>query len=237
LIALTVEEQVLVALEYWREYRTYFHMGKNWGVSESTICRIVTNIESTLMKTGKFGIPGKKALFKGFGRPEVVVMDVTETAIERKKKTQKKYYSGKKKYHTLKMQVVINQESKQIICLNFGPGHCHDFSLFKKSQVHFHPSTDSLQDSGYQGIKDYHFNSWTPKKKPKNGNLSLLEKDYNRALAQERIVIEHVNRSLKVFKILSSRYRNRRRRYGLRCNLLSALYNYELALRSKIQNL
>ena len=134
------------------------------------------------------------------------------------------------------MQVVINQESKQIICLNFGPGHCQDFSL-KKSNVHFHPSTDSLQDSGYQGIKNYHFNSLTPKKKHKNANLSLLEKDYNRALAQARIVIEQVNRSLKVFKILSSRYRSRRRRYGLRCNLLSALYNYELALRSKIQNL
>jgi hypothetical protein len=68
--ALTLEEQVLVALEYWREYRTYFPMGTNWGVSESTICRIVTNIESTLMKTGKFGIPGKKALFKGFGRQQ-----------------------------------------------------------------------------------------------------------------------------------------------------------------------
>jgi hypothetical protein len=80
-----------VALEYWREYRTYFHRGTNWGVSESRICRSVTNIESTLMKTGKFGIPGKKAVFKGFGRPECVVMDVTETAIERKKK-QKKYY-------------------------------------------------------------------------------------------------------------------------------------------------
>jgi transposase len=61
--ALTLEEQILVTLEYWREYRTYFHMGTNWGVSESTICRIVTNIESTLMTTGKFGIPGKKALF------------------------------------------------------------------------------------------------------------------------------------------------------------------------------
>lgn len=87
--ALTLEEQVLVALEYWREYRTYFHMGTNWGVSESTICRIVTKIESTLMKTGKFGIPGKKALFKGCGGPEVVVMDVTETAIERPKKNRK----------------------------------------------------------------------------------------------------------------------------------------------------
>ena len=87
--ALTLEEQVLVALEYCRKYRTYFHRGTNWGVSESRICRIVTNSESTLRKTGKFGIPGKKALFKGFGRPEVVVMDVTETAIETQKQNRK----------------------------------------------------------------------------------------------------------------------------------------------------
>jgi hypothetical protein len=86
---LTLEEQVLVALEYWREYRTYFHIGTSWGVSESTICRIVTNIESTLMKTGKFRIPGKKALLKDSDYPGFVVMDVTETAIERPKKNRK----------------------------------------------------------------------------------------------------------------------------------------------------
>jgi len=80
-------------------------------------------------------------------------------------------------------------------------------------------------------------NSYVPKKKPKNGNLSVLEKDYNQALAHQRIVIEHVNRSLKIFRILSSRYRNRRRRYGLRCNLLSAIYNYELTLRSESKSL
>jgi DDE superfamily endonuclease/Helix-turn-helix of DDE superfamily endonuclease len=227
---LTLEEQVLVALEYWREYRTYFHIATNWEVSESTICRIVIDIESTLMKTGKFRLPGKKALLKNSDYPAVVAIDVTETAIERPKKKQKKYYSGKKKCHTLKTQLVINQETGAIICTAFGKGHCHDFSLFKKSKIHLHPETDSLQDSGYQGIKDYHSNSYIPRKKPKNGKLSLLEKDYNRTLAQERIVIEHVNRSLKIFKILSSRYRNRRRRYGLRCNLLSAIYNYELAL-------
>lgn len=227
---LTLEEQVLVALEYWREYRTYFHIGTSWGVSESTICRIVTDIESTLMKTGKFRIPGKKALLKDSNYPEFVVMDVTETAIERPKKKQKRYSWGKKKCQTLKTQLVINQETREIICTAFGPGHCHDFNLFKKSKIYFHPETNSLQDSGYQGIKDYHLNSYIPRKKPKNGKLSPLEKDYNRVLAQERIMIEHVNRSLKIFKILSSRYRNRRRRYGLRCNLLSAIYNYELAL-------
>lgn len=94
---LTLEEQVLVTLEYWREYRTYFHIGTTWGVSESTICRIVTDIESTLMKTGKFRIPGKKALLKDSDYPEFVVMDVTETTIERPKKKNRRDITQERK--------------------------------------------------------------------------------------------------------------------------------------------
>ena len=72
------------------------------------------------MKTGKFRIPEKKALLKNSDSPEVVVMDVTETAIERPKKKQKKCYSGKKKQQTLKTKLVINQETKEIISTTFG---------------------------------------------------------------------------------------------------------------------
>ncbi|MEM9817187.1 MAG: transposase family protein, partial [Cyanobacteria bacterium P01_D01_bin.6] len=56
------------------------------------------------------------------------------------------------------------------------------------------------------------------------------ERDYNRTLGKERIWVEHVNRRVKIFRILAQRYRNRRRRYGLRFNLIAALYNYELNL-------
>lgn len=227
---LEIEEQVLVTLEYWREYRTYFHIATSWGVSESTICRIVHRIESELMQSGMFRLPGKKALLQGLSQPEVVVMDVTETPIERPKRKQQEFYSGKKKRHTLKSQLIINQETGEIICTFFGKGRCHDFALFKASGIHFHPETQGLYDSGYQGINQYHSNSYTPKKKPKKGELSILQKDYNRLLAKERIGIEHINRRLKIFKILGDRYRNRRRRYGLRCNLLAAIYNYELIL-------
>jgi transposase len=132
---LTIEEEILVTLEYWREYRTYFHIGTTWGVSESTIWRTVNDIELTLMKSGKFRIPGKKALLKGLDYPEIVVMDVTDPAIERPKRRQKKYYSGNKKRPTLKSQLVINQATREIICVAFGPGHSHDFSLFKKSKT------------------------------------------------------------------------------------------------------
>jgi DDE superfamily endonuclease/Helix-turn-helix of DDE superfamily endonuclease len=223
-------DQLLVALQYWREYRTYFHIAQDWGISESTVCRIVKHVETVLMNSGRFRLPGKKRLVQGFEHPDVVVIDVTETAIERPKKRQKQYYSGKKKHHTLKCQVLADRESGEIICLFFGAGRRHDFSLLKLSGVHIHPDTESLQDSGYQGIEAFHSNSYVPIKKPKNGQLTRLEREYNHALSRERIGIEHINRSLKIFKILAGRYRNRRCRYNLRCNLIAAIYNYELSL-------
>jgi len=82
-------------------------------------------------------------------------------------------------------------------------------------------------DSGFQGIDKYHKNSDTPKKKTKKTPLSKEEKANNKQLARERILVEHINRKLKIFKILALPYRNRRRRYGLRANLISGIYNFE----------
>ena len=226
---LGLSDRVLVALEYWREYRTYFHIGNSWGVSESTVCRIVHWVEEELMRSGCFRIPGKKQLVRGFGRPDVTVIDVTETPIERPQQGQKQFYSGKKKRHTLKCQVIVNQRTKEVICLFFGKDRQHDFKLFQASGVHLHPKTESLQDKGYQGLQKLHANSRLPVKKPKGGSLTPDQKASNRQLARERICIEHINRRFKIFKILAGRYRNRSRRYGLRCNLIAALYNYELS--------
>lgn len=227
---LSLEDQVLVTLQYWREYRTYFHIGETWGVSEATICRIVYSVENTLIRSGRFRLPGKKWLLQGHEIPAVVVVDVTETPIERPKHRQKQFYSGKKKRHTLKSQLVVDQQSRTIICTAHGKGRRHDFWLWKASGVRLHPSTQGLGDKGYQGWRKLHTNSLLPTKKSKGEPLPKQEKRSNRELAQRRVVAEHVNRHLKIFRILSERYRNRRRRLGLRCNLIAALYNYELGL-------
>ena len=76
--------------------------------------------------------------------------------------------------------------------------------------------------------------SQTPHTKSPKSTLSPEKKQENRKLASERIVIEHVYRHLKIFKILSERYRNRRKRFNLRFNLIAAIYNYELCLKGKI---
>jgi hypothetical protein len=85
---LALSDRILVTLEYWREYRTYFHISTNWGISESTVCRIVHWVENKLMQSGRFRLPGKQQLVRGFGSPSVVIGDVIETRIERPKRRQ-----------------------------------------------------------------------------------------------------------------------------------------------------
>lgn len=86
-------------------------------------------------------------------------------------------------------------------------------------------------DSGYQGIDKLHKNSETPKKKSKNHSLTKEEKASNYSIGSERIAVEHVNCRLKRLHILAERYRNRRKRFGLRMSLFCGLHNHELAIR------
>ncbi len=83
---LGIEDQLLMALEYIREYRTYFHIGQSYGVSESSAYKTVRWVEDTLIKHPDFALPGKKALVKSDTAYEVVLIDATESPIERPKK-------------------------------------------------------------------------------------------------------------------------------------------------------
>ena len=83
---LSMEERLLMALEYIREYRTYFHVSQSYGVSESTCYETIKWIENTLIKHPDFALPGRKALLKSDVGYELVLIDATETPIERPKK-------------------------------------------------------------------------------------------------------------------------------------------------------
>jgi hypothetical protein len=105
----------------------------------------------------------------------------------------------------------------------------HDFKLLKRSRLPFVSSQICLADKGYQGFSKCHRAACLPTKKPRNQPLPEAEKQHNRALARLRVRVEHVIRRFKIFRIFSGRYRNRRRRFGLRLNLIAGLLNYELA--------
>jgi hypothetical protein len=86
-----------------------------------------------------------------------------------------------------------------------------------------------LTDTGYQGLQKIHPNSQQPKKKTKKNPLTKEDKKSNRKLSSFRVLNENVIGMLKRFKIIADKYRNRRKRFGLRFNLIAGIYNYELA--------
>jgi hypothetical protein len=124
--------------------------------------------------------------------------------------------------------VVVDCKSEKVICTSFSNGKRHDFQLFKDSKTHIHPDIMVLTDSGYQGIQQIHAKVQLPKKRTKKQPLTKEEKKHNQQLASQRALNENVIGSLKRFKIIADRYRNRRKRFSLRFNLICAIHNLEL---------
>jgi len=124
----------------------------------------------------------------------------------------------------------VDQKSQQIICTSFCNGKKHDFKLFKESRLQISAQIQTLVDSGYAGITKIHPNSELPIKRRKNKTLSKKNKKFNRELSSKRVLVENVIARLKKYKILSDRYRNRRKRFGLRFNLICGITNFERSL-------
>lgn len=94
---LGIENRLLMTLEYLREYRTYFHISRSYGISESACYRNIRWVEDTLIKDGQFSLPGRKALLKSDVEYEVVLIDATESPIERPKKNRNTFTQVKRK--------------------------------------------------------------------------------------------------------------------------------------------
>ncbi len=103
---LAIEDRLLMTLEYLREYRTYFHVAKSYGVSESACYRNIKWIEDTLVKHPDFALPGKKALVKSDTEYEVILIDVAESPIERPKKNKGNTIQEKRKDIRLKPKLL-----------------------------------------------------------------------------------------------------------------------------------
>jgi hypothetical protein len=115
-----------------------------------------------------------------------------------------------------------------IICTSFSNGKRHDFRLFKESKVRALSSIKFITDTGYKGIDKFHHNSELPKKRSKKRPLTEEDKLFNREVSSHRVLNENIIGLIKRFKIVSDRYRNRRKRFGLRFNLIAGICNFEL---------
>lgn len=126
--------------------------------------------------------------------------------------------------------MVVDASSLKILATAHAKGPKHDYTLFKERAPRCKPEVWYVADSGYQGLASRHPQTCLPYKKPKGGELSPEQKAHNHALGRFRIAVEHVVRTFKVWRILKETYRNRRRRFALRFNLIAGLINANLDL-------
>lgn len=127
---------------------------------------------------------------------------------------------------------MIDEETEQIIATFFGKGKTHDYKLFQTSGTQLGKLQKLRADLGYWGLQTESAKAILPLKNSKLHQLTKAEKKLNRELASKRVKVENIIRRLKIFRLLSERYRHRRKRFGLRFNLLAGLHNYELKLKS-----
>jgi transposase len=123
---------------------------------------------------------------------------------------------------------LVDVKSHKIICTAGCEGKTHDFKLFQESGITLSKHFWLMVDSGYQGIQKCVVNALLPKKKSKHNPLTKKDKIYNRLLSQARILIENIIGKLKRFRIIADKYRNRRKRFQLRFNLIAAIHNMEI---------
>lgn len=123
---------------------------------------------------------------------------------------------------------MVDKKTLKIICTDVGKGRRHDFYLFKRSKVHASKKTAIVVDTGYQGLQKIHDKTLKPIKRSKKKPLLKSEKKANHEISSVRVAVEHVIRKVKIFRIIAERYRNRRKRFTMRLNLIAAIYNFEL---------
>lgn len=207
-------------------------MALDYDVSKTTVCDSVKWIENTLSKWDRFVLQDIKAEIEKLEnqgiKVENIIGDVEEQPIERPTINQEESYSGKKKRHTTKNQIIIVEGIKRIINYYNANGTTHDYKMLKDSDIICALEEKGIGgkfDSGYQGVQKELTKAIIPKKKTKLHELTKEEKEFNKQLSKKRIAIEHVNRELKIFRIMKETYRNHQNRYEVKLQIMCGIYN------------
>ena len=220
------EDKLLVLLMYYRTYITHEFIGYLVGLHNANICRLFKKLEPLVAK--KITIKKDRSLTQ----EEVIkiLADVTEQPTQRPKKNskQKKHYSGKKKRHTLKAEIVMQDNGRILSTSRTRPGRTHDFRIRKEGKP-LPGNSENYVDSGYQGLQKIANNVTLPFKRRKNKPLTDEQKRHNKELAFIRTRVENKIREIKTFKIMSETYRNFQRKHNLRFNIIAGVVNLKHA--------
>ncbi|WP_153297854.1 IS5 family transposase [Streptococcus pneumoniae] len=218
---LSLEDLLMATLQYVREYRTYEQIAADFGIRESNLIRRSQWVEVTLVQSG---VTISRTPLSS--EDTVMIIDATEVKINRPKK-ELANYSGKKKCYAMKAQAIVTSQGR-IVSLDITVNYCHDMKLFKMSRRNIGQAGKILADSGYQGLMKIYPQAQTPRKSSKLKPLTVEDKTYNHALSKERSKVENIFAKVETFKMFSTTYRNHRKRFGLRMNLIAGIINHEL---------
>jgi hypothetical protein len=227
--ALPLPDRLLMLLVYYRTYVPHTFLGFLFGVDDSTVSRNNRRLEPLL--AGIFRIPERRVDL----RPEEVralFFDGTERPAYRPARGQKRYYSGKKRRHTIKHQVVVVRRRKppgrgrrprrlRIAAVSAAfPGAVHDKRVYDATGVVVPAGATGYGDTAYLGT-----GLVAPRRKPRGGALTARQKAGNRRVGRKRVAVEHGIGKLKVWRITAERYRNPRRRHTLMMKNVAGLHN------------
>lgn len=227
--SLELADRLLMLLIYYRTYITHAFLGFLFGIDDSTVGRDINPLAPLL--AGIFRIPERRV---ELAEDEIreLFFDATERPTRRPKRGQKEFYSGKKKRHTIKVQVVVARKRKspgsdpgprklRIVAVSGSvPGGTHDKKLYDKSRVVAPPDARRTGDTAYlgTGLK-------TPARKPRGEELSDEQKVANRKISIRRVAAEHAIGKMKVWRIASERYRNPVGKHTLMMKNVAGLHN------------
>jgi hypothetical protein len=226
---LPLADRLLMLLIYYRAYVSHAFLAFLFGIDASTVSRNLRQLEPLL--AGIFRIPERKVELTEDEIHEAFV-DATERPTNRPQRGQKRYYSGKKKRHTLKHQVVVVRKRKRrgrkkekrrvriAAVSEASPGSVHDKKVYDRSRLELPAGVTGYGDTAYQGTR-----LRTPTKKPRKGRLTERQRRRNRRLGRKRVVAEHGIGKLKTWRIVAEKYRNPRRRHTLIVKNVAGLHN------------
>jgi hypothetical protein len=236
---LSTADQVLLTVIWLRQYPTNEVLGFLFGVSDSTASRARTRCLPVLEKAGRDTMrmpdPGagrrKKLPALLADTPGLaVVIDSFEQRTQRPKRSQRAYYSGKKKAHTLKSQVAVDEETGRFVDVSdSAPGRRADIKLLGKSRLlrRLPAGVGGIGDLGYVGIGGLHPTGLgaAPRRKPRGQDRPLEDRRYNRAFSRRRIVVEHAIGRLRTFRAVAHMNRHGRKGHAARVRAIAGLVN------------
>ena len=235
-----LENRFLMILVYYRLYITYTLAGFLFDLDQSNICRDIQKIEGLIRSC--IPIPQKiYNITKRLKTPEEVekyfpgflaFTDCTEQQIPRPVDKQRKkiFYSGKKKKHTVKNQIMVNNRGYIIHKIGYKKGRRHDYDVYKKNHPVIPKQVVNLVDLWYLDVEtDFPEQlSALPYKKRYQEDISQEEKEYNKIHSKKRIVIEHTICRLKKYRIMRDVFRNKLRKYNKASDIVAGLINYRI---------